>query len=244
MKFPCTLRDAAKHVREARDACPLWSACSKRCKIRAVRRQIAASSLSPRLRQPSHSSRRHLITSVPEIISTETTAAMANPHLGSRVASSSDRWILRRLKAPSRPGICPSRTESSRFRLTSVAELITPRQCEHLPPYVSPMSLLVIRKSAVLFCARSHWPGGYAKTSLILTAWERFRRFESAFQIVSVGVLAEGEIQQLFVASLVTSVDREPGLHAVYGVRPKARHAQFDGHFTEIFFLIGGRCFK
>ena len=48
----------------------------------------------------------------------ETTAAVANPHLGSRVASSSDRWILRRLKAPSRPGICPSRTESSRFRLT------------------------------------------------------------------------------------------------------------------------------
>ena len=153
----CPARSAneAEHVQEARDACPLWSARSKRWDFCAVRRQIAASSLSPRQPQPSHSSRRHVLASVPEIISLETTAAVVNPHLGSRVASSSDRWILRRLKAPSRPGICPSRTESSRFRLTNVAALITPRQCEHLPPYVSPMSLPLIRKSAVLFCARS-----------------------------------------------------------------------------------------
>jgi hypothetical protein len=65
-------------------------------------------------------------TGAPKTTIPETTAAVAKPQLGSRVASSSDRWILRRLKAPSRPGICPSRTESSRFRLTSVTALITP----------------------------------------------------------------------------------------------------------------------
>jgi hypothetical protein len=103
----------------------------------------------------------------------ETTAAVARPRLGSRVASSSDRWILRRLKAPSRPGICPSRTESSRFRLTNVATLIASRRSETPPPFVSPMSLLRIRRSQRFYAKSLCAADEPDKTSQICDAFRR-----------------------------------------------------------------------
>ena len=108
----------------------------------------------------------------------ETTVAVASPHLGSRVASSSDRWILRRLKAPSRPGICPSRTESSRFRLTNCRCAHTPRPSYNHPGFVSPMSLLLIRESAVLFYGRSPRPRGLGKCLRVSTGYHAWREDE------------------------------------------------------------------
>jgi hypothetical protein len=109
--------------------------------------------VTPRLRSGRERQECCLIQTLRETTVPETTAAVPKAQLGSRVASSSDRWILRRLKAPSRPGICPSRTESSRFRLTSAAALNTPRQSKHDPSFVSRMCLLLIGKSALHFYA-------------------------------------------------------------------------------------------